>query len=389
MFKILSVEEKCLFFSKSTSEILRNVYLTSPYGLSAFAYGIERKSETLSSYLARIRKKKPIAKGLERNVQNDGKTQEVCMNVNVLYQNRHPSIRAEKYLRQHLNKLQPLIKRVHNASAEVIFQTDGTHNVQLRIDTPKPYRALVTASHQNLFAAMHIALTKLKRKLTKKKERFVSQKKGRTKAFDRLQDIPYSSTDAFDTPMVSELEAEVKSIVNAQPKPFISNQDIADILLETSIRLKIFGAEGPRIKLYEKTAQLVRNTKEPIESMVHEESDLRTETDICSSIVPRILQIVKTKEFRLLEELRTKTPDEAEMLLKIPGLGSKRLKLLFDELGINTIAELEDAAWQSKIKNIKGFGAKRENSILQQILDMKYSDNHLQHIARFDRVVGM
>ena len=85
----------------------------------------------------------------------------------------------------------------------------------------------------------------------------------------------------------------------------------------------------------------------------------------------KIIEIVKTGKLKQLEELEKEVPASLIELMKLPGLGPKKVKVLFDKLGIETFDQMEKAARDGKIADLKGFGEKTQQKILQEIEQRK------------------
>ena len=203
------------------------------------------------------------------------------MDLFVSYQNRHRSIRAETFLEENLKKIEPLAARANRASAKLILEPDGSNVVQLAINSPKPFNTVVTARDENLYAAMHKALTKLRRKAVGIKERFISarRKKNSKESFEITNQMPKQGS--IDAEEILRFERSKKSSqFSEQEQQRVTNKKISDSMLETSIRLKIFGADKKRVEKYEQTAQIVSDLDESIQSMVRTDCDLVEETNI-------------------------------------------------------------------------------------------------------------
>ena len=78
------------------------------------------------------------------------------------------------------------------------------------------------------------------------------------------------------------------------------------------------------------------------------------------------------------EDLKAATPPGLVAMLDIPGLGPKKIKALHDELGIETVEQLEQACKDGKIAGLKGFGEKTQTNILEGINRRRaYASRHL------------
>jgi DNA polymerase (family 10) len=104
---------------------------------------------------------------------------------------------------------------------------------------------------------------------------------------------------------------------------------------------------------------------------------------IGKAMLDRITQLVKTGQLPQYEELRRTTPPGLAALLRVPGLGPKKIKTLRDELEIESLADLRKAAESGKIAPIKGFGEKTQEKILEGIAFLQtVGDRILQSQAR-------
>ncbi len=77
-------------------------------------------------------------------------------------------------------------------------------------------------------------------------------------------------------------------------------------------------------------------------------------------------------ESSLYKQLREEVPEGVEQLLRIKGLGAKKINLLYNELGISNIGELEYACRENRLALLKGFGEATQNKILNEIERLKY-----------------
>lgn len=97
------------------------------------------------------------------------------------------------------------------------------------------------------------------------------------------------------------------------------------------------------------------------------EDQLTTVPRIGSALASQIKQLYLTGESSVLEELRKEFPVGIVQLSMVPGLSLTKVKQLHDELGINSVEELKAAAEAGKLRDIKGFGAKTEQRLLEQL----------------------
>jgi len=163
----------------------------------------------------------------------------------------------------------------------------------------------------------------------------------------------------------------------------IHNEDIADIFDELADLLEIEGANPFRVRAYRNAARTVRGLGRELREWVDEGRDLTELPGIGKDLAEKIHEIVTTGRTSALDELHKSLPPTLEQLLKIPGLGPKKVKALYQELGIQDLAALEQAAREGRLRTLPGFGAKTEAKILETIA------SHRKKKRRFLRSTAM
>jgi len=151
----------------------------------------------------------------------------------------------------------------------------------------------------------------------------------------------------------------------------VHNRDIAEIFNEIADILDIEGENRFRIRSYRNAARTVSELSGSVSEMVEGGEDLSELPGIGKDLAGKIREIVETGSLQQLEKLRKETSPELRDLMSIGFLGPKRVKQLHEELGINTPKELEEAARQGKVREIKGFGKKTEQKILRDVEKIK------------------
>ena len=144
----------------------------------------------------------------------------------------------------------------------------------------------------------------------------------------------------------------------------MSNTEIAKILYEIGEYLEMEGvAFKPRA--YEKAAEAVEAFPDDIGALYKNSGDkaIRQIPGIGKSIAEKIEEFLKTGKMSYYEELKKKTPVNLSELTKIEGLGPKKIKSLYEHLGIKNLKDLERAIAAGKIKKLEGFGEKSEEKL--------------------------
>jgi DNA polymerase (family X) len=147
----------------------------------------------------------------------------------------------------------------------------------------------------------------------------------------------------------------------------VHNADIAGVFEEIADLLEIENANPFRVRAYRNAARQVEGMGVPMTDMVAKGEDLTELPGIGDDLAAKIREIVETGRCRFLEKLRKKTPPTVTELLKITGLGPKRVRTLYHELDVQTLEQLARAARDGRIRALPGFGAKTEQTILDAI----------------------
>jgi DNA polymerase (family 10) len=147
----------------------------------------------------------------------------------------------------------------------------------------------------------------------------------------------------------------------------VHNAEIAEIFNQVADLLEIEGANRFRVRAYRNAARTLGGLPQSVVDLIEKGQDLTELPGIGEDLAGKIEEIVGTGSLAQLEEIKRRTPPELAGLLKISGLGSKRVQALREELGIVSREDLERAARQGKIQQLGGFGEKIEQGILKDI----------------------
>ena len=148
----------------------------------------------------------------------------------------------------------------------------------------------------------------------------------------------------------------------------MTNAKIADTFDLVADLLEFQGANAFRVRAYRNAARIIRDLSESVAAIVEDDSQDLTDIDgIGKDLAQKCATLVETGELPMLQELQQEIPESVLAILRIPGLGPKKAAVLFDQLGIKTLDELRTACHQNKVRELKGFGAKTEETILAGI----------------------
>ncbi|MBW7908826.1 MAG: DNA polymerase/3'-5' exonuclease PolX [Kiritimatiellae bacterium] len=147
----------------------------------------------------------------------------------------------------------------------------------------------------------------------------------------------------------------------------VHNADIAAAFDEIADLLEIKGENPFRVRAYRNASRTISDLGEPLHERVERGEEIVGIPGIGKDLSQKIGQMVITGRIAQLEELRASLPPGLLEMLRLPGLGPKRVKILYDDLNVRDLTQLEKAAREGKIREIKGFGEKTEASILRGI----------------------
>ena len=147
----------------------------------------------------------------------------------------------------------------------------------------------------------------------------------------------------------------------------VHNADIAAVFEEIADLLEIRGDNPFRIRAYRNAARTVGELGQDLAALVARGRNLPKLPGIGADLAGKIAEIGRTGTCALLERLHRELPAAITELLRIPGLGPKRVKLLHDALKVDTVEALRRAAGAGRIRELPGFGEKTESRIREAL----------------------
>lgn len=146
----------------------------------------------------------------------------------------------------------------------------------------------------------------------------------------------------------------------------MTKDEVAAALDEIGTLLELKGENSFKCNAYHNAARTVQQIDGDLKKMVGTDKlgDVR---GIGDSLKEKITTLVQTGTLPYLVDLRTEIPPGLLDMLRIPGLGPKKAKALYEELAIDGVASLEKACKADKVSKLKGFGAKTQAKILEGI----------------------
>lgn len=146
----------------------------------------------------------------------------------------------------------------------------------------------------------------------------------------------------------------------------MDKNEVAAVLDEIAMMLELQGENPFRAQAYAKAAHAISQLETNLEDVVATGA-LDSIPGIGETLREKITTLVTTGQLRFYDDLKKKTPPGLFELLRLPGVGPKKVKALYDQLGVESIDDLKAACDAGKVAKLKGFGAKTQKNLLEGI----------------------
>jgi DNA polymerase (family 10) len=157
----------------------------------------------------------------------------------------------------------------------------------------------------------------------------------------------------------------------------MDNHAIAETLEEIATLLELSGENPFKVRAYANGARALETLTEDLDTLIAQ-GKLKGHQGIGQGLADAITQLRQQGKLDFLEELRASLPPGLMEILKIPGLGPKKVRALWQLLGITDLAALQLACADERVAELKGFGAKTQDNILAGIRNREaYGRRHL------------
>ena len=151
----------------------------------------------------------------------------------------------------------------------------------------------------------------------------------------------------------------------------MTNEDIARVFGEIADLLELGEDNAYRVLAYRNAERELRSTGYDIPALLAAGEPLPKMPGIGAELSAKIREIHDTGTSKTLERLRKDYPAGILDLLRLPGVGPKRVRLFYRELGVGSLEELERAVRSGRLRTLGGFGAKSEQRLLESIMTVK------------------
>jgi DNA polymerase (family X) len=149
-----------------------------------------------------------------------------------------------------------------------------------------------------------------------------------------------------------------------------ANAEVARLFAEIGDILEIKGEPPYRFNAYRTAARSVGNASERLDTLF-EQGRLRELQGVGAALEAKIVEYLTTGRMASHEEARRDFPVALASLLQVPGLGPGKARAVYQELGISTLPDLEEAARSGQLREVPGFGPKAVDALLSSLEQMK------------------
>ncbi|MBP7999725.1 MAG: DNA polymerase/3'-5' exonuclease PolX [Chloroflexi bacterium] len=143
----------------------------------------------------------------------------------------------------------------------------------------------------------------------------------------------------------------------------MTNREIAAAFITVAQMLSIRGDNVHRVLAYQRAGESIGELSQSLEKL-HEEGALTTIPHIGAVLAEKIVEMLTTGRLQFYEKLAQEIPPSLVDLLRVEGLGPKRVKQIYDTLQVTTLDGLAEAAREGKLRNLPGLGAKSEGKLV-------------------------
>lgn len=156
-----------------------------------------------------------------------------------------------------------------------------------------------------------------------------------------------------------------------------TNAEIAAVFDRIADLLDILGENEFRTRAYRTAAMTVRDYGPDLGAFIESGEPLPKLPGLGKDLAGKLVEIATTGTCKKAKELEVKVPAGLLDMLTLPGLGPKRVKMLWEHLGVHSMADLKKAAEDGRIKGLKGLGPKTEAKLLEALAERAGPRRHL------------
>jgi DNA polymerase (family 10) len=158
----------------------------------------------------------------------------------------------------------------------------------------------------------------------------------------------------------------------------MTNKDIARALRETADLIELTGGNPYRANAFNRAARSIRGLDEPASDRLAD-GTLTDVSGIGDAMAQHVADLVRTGSFDQHDELQNAVPPGLLDMMRVKGLGTKKVRTLWTELDLTSLDGLERAAREDQITRLSGFGAKTQANILENVQRLRAYDKQRRY----------
>jgi DNA polymerase (family 10) len=170
----------------------------------------------------------------------------------------------------------------------------------------------------------------------------------------------------------------------------VDNARIARIFEELADLLELAGESPFKLRAYRAFAETARALTEPL-AAVAERGELEKLDGVGKAIAAKVVDLLATGTFKALDAARAEVPASLLEVLRVPGLGAKSVRRLWQEAGVTSLGELLYACEENRLAKLSGFGGKKQDkthSAVQRMLEERGSMLLAGAVLAVDRIAA-
>jgi DNA polymerase (family 10) len=145
----------------------------------------------------------------------------------------------------------------------------------------------------------------------------------------------------------------------------MTNKEIANAFQLLGNLMELHGENSFKIRSYQNAYRTIRRLPEPLSEMKTE--DIASLKGIGKAILGKINELLEQGTMATLERYKSQTPEGVQEMMQIKGFGPKKIKVIWEDLGVESIGELLYAVNENRLIELKGFGAKTQEDLRQKL----------------------
>ncbi|MFQ5572082.1 MAG: DNA polymerase/3'-5' exonuclease PolX [Rhodothermales bacterium] len=168
----------------------------------------------------------------------------------------------------------------------------------------------------------------------------------------------------------------------------MTNKRIARSLMEVASLIEITGGNPFRARAFQRAARTIERLETPVVTLLAD-GTLTQIQGIGEGLAGQIQSLVDYGTFELRDELHAVLPPGLLETLRVKGLGAKKVRRLWKELGVTSLEELEQAARTGRLADLDGFGTRSQESILHHVQLLKQYRQHRHYAEVFPQAASL